>query len=161
MRKTLGILMLGLLVILQSGCINQGGNMKGDLKTLVDEIGRQSEEAFLAGDVDKLLEYYCDDVVSMPNFHEMVKGKDNLRHMLEAIKLTGMKFESLDSITLEAHGSGNLVYEIGTFSQSVIMPGSDKPQKSEGKYLTVWRKESDGKLRIAVEIYNSNEMPVK
>ena len=160
--KKLAILVSGLLIIIQIGCTCISNICEQeDLKTLVDSIGNKAEEAFLAGDIDKLLEYYCDDIISMPNFYPMVEGKENLKRMMEAIRAAGIEFKSLESTTVEAKGSGNLVYEVGTFRQTILMPGAEKSEDSTGKYVMIWRRQPDGKLKIAVEIYNSNEKPAE
>ena len=160
--KKVTILILGFLIIIQIGCTCIS-NMceREDLKTLVDSIGNEAEEAFLAGDIDKLLEYYCDDIVSMPNFYPMVKGKENLKNMMEAVRASGIKFKSLESTTLEVKGGGDFIYEVGTFRQSIFMPGAERAEDSTGKYVMIWKRQPDGKLKIAVEIYNSNEKPAK
>jgi ketosteroid isomerase-like protein len=102
------------------------------------------------------LKYYCDDVISMPNFHPMVRGKSDLKRMTRMIFASGMKFESLESTTLEVKVDGIFVYEIGTFKQAAVMPGAGEAVEQSGKYLTVWRKQPGGSLQIAVEMYNSD-----
>ena len=79
--------------------------------------------------------------------------------MTEAIMNMGIKFESLESQTLEVKSGGDYVYEVGTFSQLITMPDSNELTKHNGKYVTIWKREPEGKLKIAVEIYNSDEMP--
>jgi ketosteroid isomerase-like protein len=80
--------------------------MKDNLKVRVDAIGNKAEECFLAGDVNAMLRYYCDDVISMPNFHPMVRGKSDLKRKTEAILSTAIKFKSLESTTIETQSSG-------------------------------------------------------
>ena len=160
MRKNIAILILSVVALALAGRVLTGGEDKPDLKAVVDEIGNNAEKCFLSGDVEKMLTYYCDDVVSMPDSHPMIKGKENLRRQTEAIISTGMKFKSLESTTLDAQAGGDFVYEIGTFSQSIIMPGSAEPTDQTGKYLNIYKRQPDGTLKIAVEIYNSNE-PLK
>jgi ketosteroid isomerase-like protein len=136
-----------------------GNETEDELKAIVDAIGNEAEKCFLAGDVNSMLQYYCDDIISMPNLHPMVRGKNELKLMTEAVLSLGMKFESLESTTIEAKSCGEYVFEIGTFSQAVVMPDTNEPVKQTGKYVTIWQKQPDGQLKIAVEIYNSNENP--
>ena len=158
MKKMLAFSVLILVPALAGISAEDSGGDKMDYKAIVDDLGNRAEKCFLSGDIDGMLQYYCDDVVSMPNFHPMVKGKSNLRRMTRAIFASGMKFESLESTTLEVKGDGDFVYEIGIFKQSVVMPGAGKAVRQSGKYLTVWRKQSGGGLKIAVEMYNSDEL---
>lgn len=136
-----------------------GGESQEDLKAKVEAIGEKAEKAFVAGDVETMLQYYSDDIISMPQDHEMVRGKADLKKMTEAIMKGGFKFLSLESETLEVRSCGELIYEIGTYSQSVVMPGGTEPVAGFGKYLIVWEKQADGTLKIAVEIYNTNKQP--
>lgn len=158
MKKFIGIFFLGIIFFTQSTCL-LGSEIEDNLKATVDAIGNKAEECFLSGDIDAMLEYYCDDIISMPDLHPMVKGKKNLKLMTEAILTSGIKFKSLESTTIEAKSCGDFVYEVGIFSQVIVMPNSKEPLEQSGKYVTIWKRQPDGKLKIAVEIYNSNENP--
>jgi ketosteroid isomerase-like protein len=89
----------------------------------------------------------------------MVKGKADLKRKTEAILAMGIKFESLESTSIDAQGSGDVIYEVGTYRQAIIMPGEKEPTEQKGKYVNIWKRQPDGKLKIAVEIYNSDENP--
>ena len=158
MKNTM-ILFLGLTLLLQSTCILIGREAKEDLKAIVEDMGDKAEQCFLSGDVDAMLQYYCDDVISMPNLHPMVRGKADLKRKTEAILASGLKFKSLESTTVEVQGSGDLVYEVGTFRQAILVPGAKEPLEQNGKYVSIWRRQPDGELRIAVEMYNSDTDP--
>jgi ketosteroid isomerase-like protein len=106
-----------------------------------------------------MLQYYCDDVISMPNLHPMIRGKADLKRQTEAILASGLKFASLESTTVDVQGSGDLVYEVGTFRQAILIPGTKEPLEQNGKYVNIWRRQPNGKLAIAVEIYNSDADP--
>ena len=80
-----------------------------------------------------------------------------IRLMTEAIMKMDMRFESLDSTTIEVQRGGDYIYEIGTYTQSVKMADVNEPVKQNGKYVTIWKRGPDGQLKIAVEIYNSSE----
>ena len=157
--KNITILILVLITVLQTTYIIAGSDDKEDLKAVVDALGSQAEQCFLTGRIDDMLEFYCDDIISMPEFYPMLKGRQNLKRKTEAIMAMGLKFETLESTTLEAQSSGDLVYEIGTFRQSIIMPNTTEPTTQTGKYLTIWKRQPDGKLKIAVEMYNSDTNP--
>ncbi|MEN6578510.1 MAG: DUF4440 domain-containing protein [Phycisphaerales bacterium] len=158
MKNTI-TLFLGLTLLLQSTCILIGREAKEDLKAIAEDTGNKAEQCFLSGNVDAMLQYYCDDVISMPNFHPMVRGKADLKRKTEAILASGLKFESLESTTVEVQGSGDLVYEVGTFRQAILIPGTEEPLEQNGKYITIWKRQPNGELRIAVEMYNSDTDP--
>ncbi|MBN1509665.1 MAG: DUF4440 domain-containing protein [Sedimentisphaerales bacterium] len=157
--KNVAILVLGGIVVLQGAGMLAGREATEDLKARVEEIGDKAEQCFLAGDVDAMLQYYCDDVISMPEFHPMVKGKADLKRQTEAILAMGMTFAALESTALDVQGSGELVYEVGTFRQAIVLPGGKEPLEQKGKYVTIWKRQPDGTLKIAVEMYNSDADP--
>lgn len=157
MRK-IGIFLSGWLCISMGACSHVERQAPHDIKTQVEDTGRKAEAAFMASDVEAMLQYYKDDVISMPQFYPMVRGKDDLRRKTEAILSTGIRFDSLESTVQDVKSDGRYVYEVGTFRQAVRMPNADEPIESAGKYVTIWERQPDGQLKIAVEIYNSDSM---
>ena len=161
MRKRIVILQVAMVLVALSFWFLLGDEANTDLKATIDAIGNKAEKCFLSGDIDGMMQYYCDDIISMPNFHRMIKGKTDLKRMTEAIFSSGMKFKTVESTTLEVRDSGDYVYEIGTYYHVVLMPNSTEPVKQDGKYVTIWKKLPNGEMKIAVEIYNSDENPFK
>lgn len=141
---------------LLSACVHTEKQANRDLKAEVELLGGLAEKAFLSGDVDAMLQYYSDDIISMPDGNPMVTGKAELKRKTEAILSSGLKFEYLESTSIDVQSSGEYVYEVGTFNQAVIIPGASEPMKSTGKYVNIWKRQPDGELKIVVEIYNSD-----
>jgi ketosteroid isomerase-like protein len=156
MRKWIAVSVLVLVCVFVSACAPSVKQSPDDLKALVNSLGDQAEKAFLSGDVDVMLQFYTDDIISMPDGFPMVRGKADLRRMTKAIFSSGLKFKSLESTTTDVQCGGDYVYEVGTYRQAVVMPGESEATQSEGKYVTIWKKQPDGQLKIAVEIYNNN-----
>jgi len=138
-----------------------GSDSNDALIALVDKTGNESEKAFLRGDIEALAQFWTDDIISMPDQQEMIRGKEDLKKTMEAVIKSGIKFESIESTTIEAKSCGELVYEVGTFSQTVIIPNTSEPVTSKGKYLNIWQRQPDGSLKIAVEIFNTDPRPEK
>ncbi len=157
--KTTVVLFLGAMLLLQGDRILAGRGEKENLKAMIEDLGDKAEKCFLSGNVDAMLQYYCDDVISMPNLHPMIRGKADLKRKTEAILASGLKFASLESTALDVQGGGDLVYEVGTFRQAILIPGVKEPLKQNGKYVNIWRRQPNGRLAIAVEIYNSDTDP--
>ncbi len=156
MKEWIKIFIVGLLCIFLDSCAVTKERTQNDLKERVDRLNSQAEKAFVSGDIETMLQFYCDDIISMPNHHPMIRGKADLKRMNEAMLSTGMKAQSIESTSVDVQTGGEYVYDIGTFSQVIIMPGTTEPTKSVGKYLTIWKRQPNGDLKIAVEIYNSD-----
>jgi ketosteroid isomerase-like protein len=56
---------------------------------------------------------------------------------------------------IEAARSGDLAYEQGTFEES-FKDGDGKPVHVVGKYVVVWKKQSNGQWKAIVDIFNTD-----
>jgi hypothetical protein len=64
-------------------------------------------------------------------------------------------------MTKKVTAYGNAVVEVGMYTITMVIPGMPQPVSDEGKYLTVWLKQSDGSYKIVDEIWNTNVHPMK
>jgi hypothetical protein len=103
MRNWIKILTIGLLCIVLVSCAVTKEQTQQDLKEMVDRLSGQAEKAFLSGDIKTMLQFYSDDIISMPYDHPMIRGKADLQRQTKAILSTGMKFQTLESTSLEVH----------------------------------------------------------
>lgn len=136
--------------------IKASEELQNDLILMVERVGEESEKAFLRGDVNELSGFWTEDIISLPNQGPMIRGKEELKKTMAAVMNSGIKFEFLESKTIEVKICGEYLCEIGTFSQSVLVPNSTEPIKDKGKYLNLWKRQPDGSLKIAAEIFNTD-----
>jgi ketosteroid isomerase-like protein len=113
--------------------------------------------AFVRGmmtkNVDSLMPYYDESVVSMSEGAKAVKGRSDVRAAYnEAVKANpqGLTFQSGG---VNFSDDGTMAWDYGTFS-STANDAKGKPVKSTGNFLNVWKK-VDGRWRIVAEISNS------
>jgi ketosteroid isomerase-like protein len=103
--------------------------------------------------VDSIVEYWTSDArVLLPGQPALV-GKDAIRQMVSASLATpGFHISWVpDSAVVSA--SGDLGYTYGT--NSVTVPDSTGKSTAEaGRYITVWRKDTDGQWRCVFDIFN-------
>lgn len=131
-----------------------------DLKAEVKALGDDLAQAMLAGDVDKMLSFYTEDAISLPNFAPRMDGVAAFRKQHEQMSATGMKILTFDSTPTEVWQCGNQVIEIGDFKISLEMPGAPQPVEDYGTYITIYERQSDGKLKIKVETWNTDIDPM-
>jgi uncharacterized protein (TIGR02246 family) len=113
-------------------------------------------KAAQAKDLDKATSYYADDAVFFVENGAMVKGKDAIKMAWKPELATpgpGMTFETT---YVEVARSGDLAYEYGTYDDKTeVKKGKVKDEK--GKYVVVWKKQTDGSWKAVADIYNSGE----
>jgi ketosteroid isomerase-like protein len=99
--------------------------------------------------------YYTADAVFMPPNMAEVKGVDNIGNwMANYPAISNTKFA-----IVELDGAGDLAYVHGTYEMDVTPPGRTVAMHDKGKYLEIWKKQSDGSWRVVSDIFNS-DMPV-
>ena len=146
-------------VCLLAGCSNLAPTE--DRNAAVQAI-KDTEAAWVkdmaAKDVEKWAAYYSDDgTVLLPNA-PAISGKDNIRAALKGI-LADPNFALTFSATkADVARSGDIGYTQGTYSMTATDAHTKQPVTDRGKYLTVFKKEADGKWK-AVEDMISSDMP--
>ena len=120
-------------------------------------LQRDGEWAALASegrDVEAILSYWTDDVVVLPPGLPAVIGKTALREYIQgSLQIPGFNI-TWSSTDVAFSPDGNLAYMLS--ENSVTMNGADgKPATTTGRAVTIWRRESDGEWRCAVDIWNA------
>jgi ketosteroid isomerase-like protein len=104
-------------------------------------------------DVDRILSFWTEDARVFAPGMPALSGKAALRSYVEgALAIPGFH---ITWTTSEASLSpdGQLAYLLST--NSVTMAGPDgQPVTTRGRAVTVWRRETDGNWRCAVDIWN-------
>ncbi len=125
--------------------------------TLIEEINKincEMAQALIAGNSNKSLSYYTDDVISIPDKTEIMVGIEMIRRANALMIAYGVKVNQFDLITREVFSCDNLVTEIGYYHIVLIAPGMTREIDENGKYVTIWERQSDGHLKIKIELWN-------
>jgi ketosteroid isomerase-like protein len=104
-------------------------------------------------DVERILSYWTDDAVVLPPGLPPIIGKTALRQYVEmSTQIPGFHI-SWTSSDVVFSPDRNLGY---MFSQNAVtMNGPAGPTTTKGRAITIWRRESDGEWRCAVDIWNA------
>jgi ketosteroid isomerase-like protein len=129
----------------------------GKLRQTIDAYNVASREMWLSGTLnDSVMAYFADDVVEMPEYMPAAKGKDKAREMFMAMMSSGLKYTSFELEVVDVQASGNVAYEIGTYHITGGMADGSSPFEVTGKFITLWKQQSDGSWKVAAELGNND-----
>ncbi|MES2524514.1 MAG: DUF4440 domain-containing protein [Gemmatimonadota bacterium] len=123
----------------------------------IDSTNAANASAFARGDSAAVAQltgsYQSDAVLMLPN-QAPLRGADAIggmfKGMFSEISISNVRMQSDDLMV-----SGDLAVETGRYSWTVTPKGAPAMPDS-GKFVTVWRKQSDGAWKIARDINNSD-----
>jgi uncharacterized protein (TIGR02246 family) len=124
----------------------------------IREIETEAAKAAAAKDVERYVSFYADDAALFFPNAPLVTGKDAIRKTTEALFATPGFSLSFKTTKVEVSRSGDLAYSYGTNTVTMNDP-KGKPLTDKGKYVAVYRKESDGKWKVVADIGNSDLPP--
>jgi uncharacterized protein (TIGR02246 family) len=126
---------------------------KADLAAIREKM-KQFAIAINAGDLDGWIAMWTDDGIQMPPDTPARIGKEQIR--------AGMK-PAFDQFILkmvinpeELRALGDLGFERGTFTETMIPRAGGETEKFDGKYLTILEKQTDGSWKVTRDCFNSN-----
>jgi ketosteroid isomerase-like protein len=105
-------------------------------------------------DLERILSYWTDDAVVLAPGLPVVTGKDALRLYVQgSMQIPGFKI-TWTSTDVTFSPDGNLAYLFSRNALTMNTPAGI-PDTTMGRAVTIWRRESDGEWRCAVDIWNA------
>jgi len=121
------------------------------LKTLDSEWSKAAG----AKDVDKIVSYYSDDAIVLPQNSPPITSKEQIRAMWKSM-LGAPGFSGGWNVTkVDVARSGDLAYVTGSYEMTEN-DANGKPQTDRGKYVEVWKKQADGSWKCVVDMFSTN-----
>ena len=95
---------------------------------------------------------YAQDAIVLRPHASAVQGREAIQQWLATLPpISNAKGEGV-----EIMGYGDLGYLRGTYTMKFSIPGVPTPIEEQGKFLQIYRKQSDGLWKMTREIYNSD-----
>lgn len=127
------------------------------VENLIARTGEEWANLWNQGKVDALTGLFADDAVYMPPHHAAIHGREAIREYLRNPISHHVATDLTYEVTFIKH-SGDLAYDVGRYS--MMVPDAKGVRRLDrGKYLTVWRRQSDGQWRIAADTWSSDLAP--
>ncbi len=114
--------------------------------------------ALNARDVDRWLTFFASDAKMMPPGAPPVAGKEAIRKLIAEL-MTIPNFavaHHLESVVVSR--SGDLAYVSYSF-ELTVKDAKGQPVTERGKDISVYKKESDGSWKLAVDMWSENQPP--
>jgi ketosteroid isomerase-like protein len=117
----------------------------------IAQTTNEFEEAIRASSFAAAAEIYTTDAIVLPPNAPTATGRAAIQSYFESFPpLT--QFDLTDGT---AEGSGALAFVPGTYAMSYSMPDGTTVSDT-GKYIVIYRKETDGRWRVSHDIFNSD-----
>ena len=124
------------------------GDAADDTKQKVQQLNKQMEDAFRAGDMVKVADFYADDATLIAPGGKKIEGRKAIFEYLTAMK--DAKDFHLD--VTDVNGSGKVLYQVGTVTFTAEKNGSKESHSAD--QVKVWKRGSDWDYKISVESFN-------
>ncbi|HEX7174777.1 MAG TPA: DUF4440 domain-containing protein [Pyrinomonadaceae bacterium] len=129
-------------------------NLTAEKERLLRRDAEWAKAASEGREVESILSYWTEDAVVVPPGLPPVVGKAALRQYVEgSLRIPGFRiyWESKD-VTLSP--DAQLAYMFSRNEVTMNAPDGT-PMTTEGRAVTIWRREPDGEWRCAVDVWNA------
>ena len=114
--------------------------------------------AIAARDAARTATFYAEDAVIMPVAEPIVEGRaailEEWRHVFGIPGYASNTRLVASTVSV----AGDLGYTRGTYESPMLGPGGERLVE-KGKWVSVWRRESDERWHIVVDIFNTDSPP--
>jgi ketosteroid isomerase-like protein len=147
-------------LMLVAGCNQAPAPPVVDTKAAEDAV-RAADAAQLkaaqAMDVAGVAGYYTANAVVLPPNAPIATDTVSIQKVWSAMLVPGTEL-TWASTNVVSSASGDMVYDQGTYTANTKGPGG-RPLIDQGKYLTVWMKQTDGSWKAVEDTWNS-DLPI-
>lgn len=109
-------------------------------------------------DLEGIVNMYAEDAVVMVPHAAIVIGKQAARELNRAMLSTPGFLVQWRPDSVEVARFGDIGYVLGTYDLTVN-DATGIPMTDKGKYVEIWKKQTDGSWKVAVEALNSDLPP--
>jgi len=152
MRSARLILLLGMMISVV-GCAMVQFDPASESEKLLRRDAEWAELASAGKDVERIVSYWSDDAIVIPQGQPAVEGKAAIRAFVtSSLQIPGFKIHWV-SEKATFSPDGRLAYMHGRNTMTV--PGANGSLVTlAGRGITIWRLEPDGQWRCVVDIWN-------
>jgi len=129
------------------------------MKDAIQAREREWSAAYLTGNGAAVAALYTEDGASIPREGEWMRGRDGIGKDLQT-QLDSVTYTTREDITDEVIPIGaDYAFEAGHYAATGTYKVGGKPKATNGRYVVLWRKDTDGVWRLLRDF--GNEVPPK
>ena len=122
----------------------------------IRRLDKEWSAATQSKDAGKMLVYYREDASAFPFNAPIATGKEQIQKMWAGLmSMPGFSL-SFAPAKIEVAKSGDLAYDVGTFELK-LNDANGSPTTMMGKYVVVWKKQSNGTWKAVADIFNTDK----
>ena len=147
-----------------AACTPAGGGGKPDSATTAADLQAIAKvrdsfaAAFKAGDVATLTALYVNDGLTQPDNQPTGTGPAGIAASFKRF-LDQFNMMAFTLTPVKTEASGDLAYDIGTYTFTATMKPKGDTAKAEGRYVVVLRKGADGTWKAVADMDNITTPP--
>lgn len=111
----------------------------------IEEINSELQDAYRAGDLDRIVSLMTEDVIVMPNGAPSFSGTENVRNLLESF-FRQSTVSTYDLTPEELHVYGETAYELGVYQWRAVQDEDTIVER--GRYSAVRKRSAEGRWLI-------------
>jgi uncharacterized protein (TIGR02246 family) len=124
-----------------------------DFRAAIESVIAVFEKAANIKDAATIANLYADDATLLPPGSLPINGRNNIQQFWQGFFDAGASDAKVQ--VQEVNAVGDTAYEIGAFEANLPSPQGGTARQ-QGKYVVVWKRQSDGGVKILVDIFNTN-----
>lgn len=129
------------------------------VQRIIDSAYARFSDALIRGDAAAASAMYANDAILLPANNKVAKGRNAVDKttaaMLRTAKVIAVTFKTTDLVV-----TGDFAIETGAYDMTVQgPPPKGTPVRDVGKYVTIWKRQSDGSWKIFRDIANTDQPP--
>jgi ketosteroid isomerase-like protein len=125
-----------------------------DFKSAIQKAVAGFEAAATNKNASQMASFYSADATLLPPGSPAIQGQGNIQGFWQGFLDAGAAEPKIQTLSVES--SGDLAFEIGTYSAIMPNPQTGVPGPSSGKYLVVWKRQSDGTIKMVADMFSPN-----
>lgn len=129
---------------------NKNDAALADARKAIDKGNAQWIEAWDKADASLIASLFANDGVLLGRNGKFFKGPEQIFERQKTVMEKAGKGVKCTVTTVDLWLDGDTAYETGTYSYQYQENG--KPVNEEGRYVTIWKRQSDGSWKIASDM---------